>query len=77
MSEDTSVIVGESARDSSSDTSRSKTVILSNSADVSNTAEIRDNDKRAEDETVAVHDHHHHSTLQEEDKSVDTAVPEP
>jgi hypothetical protein len=41
MSEETSVIVAESAHDSCSDASRSKTVILSNSAGVSNTAEIR------------------------------------
>lgn len=77
MSEDASVIVAESAHDGSSDASRSKTVILSNSAAISNTAEIRGNDKRAEDEAVAVHDHQYHSTLQEEDKSEDAAVPDP
>jgi hypothetical protein len=77
MSEETSVIVAESAHDSSSEASRSKTVILSNSAGISNTPEIRGNDKRAEDEAVAIHDHQYHSTLQEEDKSEDAAVPEP
>lgn len=77
MSEEASVIVAESAHDSSGEASHSKTVILSNSAGVSNTAEIRVNDKRAEDDPVAIHDHQYHSTLQEEDKPDDSAVPEP
>jgi hypothetical protein len=75
MTEETSVIVAESAQDTSSDASLCKTVILSNSADISNTAEIKDDDG-AEDEADAVHDHQYHSALQEEVKSEDDAVPE-
>jgi altronate dehydratase len=79
MSEDMSAVVAEPVHDSSSDAaaSHSKTVILSNTATVSNTAETRDDDKRAEDEVVAIHDHQYHLTLQEEAKSEDSPVPQP
>jgi hypothetical protein len=50
---------------------------LSNTAGNSNPAEIREDDKRAEDETVAVHDHQYHLTHQEDDKSEEAAVSQP
>jgi hypothetical protein len=79
MSEEMSAAVVEAVHDSSSDASAShlKTVILSNTAGVSNAAETRDDDKRAEDEVVAIHDHQYHLTLQEEAKSEDSPVPQP
>jgi hypothetical protein len=77
MSEETTVTVAESVRDGPSEASHSKAVILSNNVDISNTAETGDDDKRAEDEAIAIHDHQYHLTLQEGDKSEDAPVPQP
>jgi hypothetical protein len=77
MSEEASVVVAEPVRDSSSDASHPKTVVLSNTVGISNAAETRDDDKKSEDEAVASHDHQHHPTHQEEADSEDSPVPQP